>query len=152
MLSSNFHPSTLFQHFGEQYIKFIVTYCNTKRGKRNIWLLLIVSWNSQVIGIDNFCRIFFLSLFHVDDLQEPFIVQETLLSSAVKLLESSFAFFQPRLDNHSLFAEYNIQPTRDIWPVILNCFLFSFPLFLPWFPFHSFFPMTILRRLQIDSP
>ena len=43
VFSSNFHFSTLFQHFGERYIKFIVTYCNTKCGNRNIWLLLIVS-------------------------------------------------------------------------------------------------------------
>ena len=49
MFSSNFHLSTLFQHFGGQYIKFIVTYCNTKRGKRNIWLLLIVSTNLHQI-------------------------------------------------------------------------------------------------------
>ena len=32
--------------FGERYIKFIVTYCNTKCGNRNIWLLLIVSGKS----------------------------------------------------------------------------------------------------------
>ena len=49
MFLSNFHLSTLFQHFGGQYIKFIVTYCNTKRGKRNIWLLLIVSTNLHQI-------------------------------------------------------------------------------------------------------
>ena len=49
VFSSNFHLSTLFQHFGGQYIKFIVTYCNTKRGKRNIWLLLIVSTNLHQI-------------------------------------------------------------------------------------------------------
>ena len=49
VFSFNFHLSTLFQHFGGQYIKFIVTYCNTKRGKRNIWLLLIVSTNLHQI-------------------------------------------------------------------------------------------------------
>ena len=106
VFSSNFHLSTLFQHFGERYIKFIVTYCNTKCGNQNIWLLLIVStkstsnWNrfSDNIKSDYF------NLFSCT-VQKPPSPRRLCCQVLSNFWESSFTFFQPCLGYHSFLTK-----------------------------------------------
>ena len=105
VFSSNFHLSTLFQHFGERYIKFIVTYCNTKCGNQNIWLCLQYRRNLQAIEIDSqiISSLIIASCF-LCRVQKPPSPKRLCCQVLSNFQESSFTFFQPCLGYHSFLT------------------------------------------------
>ena len=164
VFSSNFHLSTLFQHFGERYIKFIVTYCNTKCGNQNIWLLLIVSgkltsdWNKlsdyQVWWFQFFMQSNLLMTFQSGS-------SRTLLYPAGRLCcqvlsnfqESSFTFFSLVLSWLSLIlAKNNITPNlTEICfyglGIYLICPIMTIVCLLSWILYRAF---TVLYGLDLN--